>query len=475
MALVVNKKDASGEKNNNIDPKLLLLVKYLAKEKIIEKKIYKQDSIFDNLFYFKLKIEIKSFFGLGSSFDISTALSKAIGESIERYISGCGDQNKDILKISYKEAEKDYKSIYFPPVYHRYFRCGKKENQEISKRNLELLKEKKFTWVKGKNIITGEAALLPRQLTSWMLKSTDRDMQSEYLLCSSTSNGSAGYFDIETSTANSILEVIERDSFLVHWLTQLSPDILDIKSLPDYLQNKIKIIQDKKIRVFVLDTTTNTNIPSICIVLISDYDDIPSVALSASSDVSFYKAISDATDEAYRSCEFLKYKSDKILDEDNFVPFTNNVDQEMRMTIWRGDKWLGRFQFFISGKVVSYQDIIKKDLQINTQNESESENKNESREMSSLSVIEKELAKLGDAYYPIIYTPNNKLLKKINFVVTQAFIPACFPLYLRENLGTFDSDRLQDFYKYKKMKASDESIDVLEYKCIVNPWPHPFS
>lgn len=436
----------------------LLTLKYLKKVGII-KNSYVDNYIFKEFYYYKIVINFDRFklyqniTASGFSENIVEAISKALGETLERYITGAADEESNVICGKYNNLANNYKNIYFPPLYHRYFLNGKKNTEANILINLKILKEKSFSWVTGQNIVTGESAIIPRQLTSWLVETKKK----EYPLCNKTTNGSAGYFDADTSIVNSILEVVERDSFLCYWLTHLSPDVIDIMSLPMTLQSKIKIIQDKNIKVYILNTTTNINIPSIVVVVISDYDDTPCVALSGSAGTNFYDAIEKSIDEAYKSCTFLIRKSEKYFEEKSFVPFLSYIDQDTRMTMWRGEKWINRFNFFISGKVVSYNSIDDKLA---------SENINS---FDKLDIIKNKLKKMGQDYEPIIYKPQNKMAKDLNFVITQAFIPACFPLYLVESMGTFDSDRLESFYRFKESEL--ENLGEL----IVNPWPHPFS
>ena len=130
------------------------------------------------------------------------------------------------------------------------------------------------------------------------------------------------------------------------------------------------------------------------------------------------------------------------------MPFVSDVNKDKRVAIWQGDEWVQLFEWFISGDTIDYKSIDTTLFFC---------------EKSDLDFLKDIFNKLGSEYTPFIYFPKNKAMDKLGFRVAQSFIPFCFPLFLLEKYGTFDSDRLKQFAKYK---------GVDDFK--LNPYPHPF-
>ncbi|MCF7843920.1 YcaO-like family protein [Candidatus Gracilibacteria bacterium] len=381
--------------------------------------------------------------GLGTCFfSKEKAFSKAVGELVEREVSGTLNEDTVYESGSFEELSKKHKNILYPPRYHRYLKIQKEKFLY-----LDSDKDTKFDWVFGKNIINNENVLIPKHLVFWSIK-YKREHNLEKFLQHPTTNGSAGYFDFDTAIKKGIFEVVERDGFLTHWLTKTSPDIILTNGMPKHLTDKVDKIKGLGVDIYVLDITTNICIPSVCIVLRVNNSKIKQVLVCAGCDVTYEKAIDSALIEAAQCLSTLDKRMENTK---QFVPFLDNLDKNGRVLIWQGEEWLDRFSWFISGDNIKYSDVSKNNVLIST---------------SELESVKEILKNLGEEYYPCVYRPKNKILKKLGFCVVQVFIPICFPLYLVEKYGTFDSDRLRVFSEFKGKKGW--SVDK------INNWPHMF-
>jgi thiazole/oxazole-forming peptide maturase SagD family component len=362
------------------------------------------------------------------------AFSKTIGELIERVVSGLYDENRNFVVGSFSELKIKYKNIFYPPIYHRFL-----PQQKDLFKELRVDDNQAIEWVKGFNFLTNEVALIPKSLTSWRHRKSIITMNP-------TTSGSAGGFSKEDVIKNSILEYIERDSFLVHWLTQIAPKVIANESLPEELLLYVKDFNSIGVDVYVLNTTTNVGIPSACVVVRKNNLNKKSVAVSGGAGIDLHSAIRKALEEAQQCVANLDWGRSNV-EVSNFIPFVSDIDREKRITMWQGEGWVKLFEWFISGDVFNYT------------NNSVSTFDGE-REIDTLKNI---FTKLGSEYTPLIYFPKNKAMGKLGFHVAQSFIPFCFPLFLLEKYGTFDSDRLKQFARYK---------GVENFK--LNPYPHPF-
>lgn len=378
--------------------------------------------------------------GQGVSTSREIAFSKGLGEIVERIVTGLGDMNKDILVSPYEKIKLRYPVVY-PPKYHRFLEVQKKAYRE-----LRVEPEKEIEWVLGENLVTKRTTYVPRQMTLWFKGRTD----FKNVLQNATSNGCAGYFTKQGAVLRGLLEVVHRDSFLVHWLTTTPPEVVAQETLPESIREMIKGFTEIGVSIEVLNTTS-IPIPSIMIVGISRHSDEPRIVVSGASSATFEEAAIAGLVEMM-SLTFLFMTEKKFPSGKRVLPFVSDLNMLTRQYYWRGEEKLKEFEWFLSGEKVSFQEISKCNLACDTDDAS--------RFKACLEVLEK----MGEEYYPIAYYPTNKVQGELGFYLAQVYIPKAFPLYLFEYQGTFDSDRLKDFITSKNRK---------DFK--LNPLPHMFS
>jgi thiazole/oxazole-forming peptide maturase SagD family component len=436
------------EHAHSISPAYAMLLSYLKKNKIFD-TLYERNLHYPGYYSFYLEKGIKvgnrtyTMSGQGVSEDIATAFSTALGEMIERAVSGMYDRNRDILEASPAELMKVKNAVY-PPKYHRVFDVQKERYKELNHHP-----DRKISWVKGINLVTKEIAYIPRQITSWF----SRVHTKKEVFVHPTTNGAAGYFTKEGAVLRGILELVQRDGFLVHWLTTIPPRLIIKETLPEHLQKKMEQLQAFGISLYVLDITS-LSIPSVFVAAVSSQADIPQVVLSGASAMTFEEAIQSALKEIAIGSEMFYYGKEypelEGIDKKP-EPFVSNVDKIARQLYWRGEDRMKEFQWFISGERVAYDSLGGQNLAPG----------DESHQLAECLRV---LCEKGEAYFPVVYYPKNSIQEKVGFYIAQVFIPKAFPLYLFEGYGTFDSDRLKEFATSKNIK---------DWK--LNPLPHMFS
>lgn len=430
-------------------PAYNVIVNYLKRNNILT-GVYKVTSILtyeSYLFFGGSKTSLKG--GGVSLLSKEEAFSKSIGELIERSVSGIYNEDSYCINGSFNELQTTNKNILYPPKYHRYLKIQKDKFEDL---NVDA--DINFDWVKGVNSINEEIVLLPKHLVFWNSNNKLRNKKQKFLQ-QPTTNGSSGYFDVDTAILKGILEVVQRDSFLCYWLTKTSPKIITEDGLGQEIIGKINKIKEFGIDVFILDIMTNIAIPSVCVVVRINTE-TKRVFVCAASDITYQKAIDAALDEIAQCISVLEKQSNEDF-KDEFVPFLSNLDRESRITIYSGDIWMERFNWFISGERVSYLEAENKNILVDVKVENKK---------TSLQKIKNILQALGESYYPYVYFPKSKITNDLGFYVVQVFIPICFPLYLTERFGTFDSERLKIFSEF--MGNKKWSIEK------INKWPHMF-
>src|ERR1035437_2073678 len=437
------------EHTQPVSPAYTLLLSYL-KRKDVYNFLIERNLHFRGYYSFFLQKSLPSrngstyiMYGQGVGRDKATALSIAIGEMVERAVSGSLDRMTDILMASPEKLMASHHVVY-PPKYHRFLEVQKKRYKELHQ---DIRKD--ISWVKGKNLITRETTYIPRQMTSWF---EENRLKRGGVLQHATTNGAAGYFTKEGAVLRGLLEAVQRDGFLVHWLTMISPDVIRNETLPDHLRESVRDFERFGLSIHLLNTTS-LSIPSIIVAATNPHSDIPQVVICGGSAVTYEKAIESALKEMGIGAETL-YSTQTFSELENIdkvvEPYTSNLDKEARILYWRGEERMREFEWFISGEKVSYAEICADDLPAG-------------EDAQNLATCLEVLEGYGEADYPVVYYPEKPIQKAIGFYVAQIFIPKAFPLYLFEGYGTFESDRLQEFAQSKNRA---------EWK--LNPHPHMF-
>lgn len=436
------------EHTQPVSPSYTLLLSYLKRKEVYDLLI-ERNLHYRGYYSFFLQKSLPTrngktyvMYGQGVGRDKATALSIAIGEMVERAVSGSLDRTTDILMASPEKLMASHHIVY-PPKYHRFLEVQKKRYKELHQ---DIQRE--ISWVKGRNLITGETTYIPRQMTSWF----EENRVKRQVLQHATTNGAAGYFTKEGAVLRGLLEAVQRDGFLVHWLTMTTPEVIRNETLPDHLRESVRDFERFGLSIHLLNTTS-LSIPSIIVVATNPHSDVPQVVVCGGSAVTYEKAIENALKEMGIGAEML-YATHTFSELENIdqvvEPYTSNLDKMARQLYWRGEERMREFEWFISGEKVTYTEMCAKDLPVG-------------EDAQNLATCLEVLKGYGEAYYPVVYYPKNPIQKVIGFYVAQVFIPKAFPLYLFEGYGTFESDRLQEFAQSKNRAVWQ-----------LNPHPHMF-
>ena len=434
----------------DVSPAYSLLVTYLHKQGIFDSFI-ERDTGYSGYFQYLFEKDMKKGNGVGAAIvrgqcsgkDPATALSKAIGEIIERTVTGLYDRNTMLRSASPEKMMENDVPIVYPPRYHHFLDIQKKKFPELNHD-----RKKPILWVEGDNMVTRKKTYIPQRMTSWASRE-----RHESMLVHATTNGSAGYFTRSGAVLRGLLEIVQRDGFLVHWLTMIPPQIIRNDTLPEAAQEMIRKFEARGISVSVLNTTALL-IPSVVAIGISTQAEIPQIVLSGGADTTFEGAIQSALDEMVMSIGMIhteKSDTDRVFGKSDFEPFVSYLGKIERQLYWCGAEKVDRFKWFLSGEKTSYQEACDFDVDCPRD------------DTSRLRGCLKKLRYLGHDYYPIVYYPTNPIQQSLGFFVAQVFIPKAFPLYLFEGYGTFESERLQEFAR---------SRGVADWK--LNPLPHGF-
>jgi hypothetical protein len=222
-------------------PAYSILVAFLERKGILDtvrERASHQDGYYHYHFQKSITIGEERYLFRGRGIDRrrSVAFSKGLGEIIERMVSGVLDENRDILRASPCEMIQKKHRIVYPPRYHRFLPLQLERYRELHRDATHALE-----WVWGENVVTRQRTAIPVQLTSWF----KHQYNFREVLAYPTSSGSAGFFTEEGALLRGILEVVERDAFLVHWLTRIAPRVIVRHTLPEDIQDELQEFESK--------------------------------------------------------------------------------------------------------------------------------------------------------------------------------------------------------------------------------------
>jgi hypothetical protein len=185
-----------------------------------------------------------------------------------------------------------------------------------------------------------------------------------------TSNGCAGHFNKENAVIGGLLELIQRDSFLVYWLNTISPKKIilekfiqnskDKKNLLSHSEKKLHMLdEDMKrynITYHLLDITSDVGVPVVCCVVESTHKGERCFGIGASAGFSIEDTIIRAVSEAmvmYIGC----YSDEPFQLKKDYVPFSDSsINQKRRTSLYNTKTQVDHFLFFIQGEKITYEE-----------------------------------------------------------------------------------------------------------------------
>ena len=119
-------------------------------------------------------------------------------------------------------------------------------------------------------------------------------------LLDETSSGIAAHTSRARALENAVLEVIERDAFMIHWLHRISPPIVDIERSEDsFTRVVVGYVRDRGYDVRIADITTDLAIPAALALAIHEDGRRPALVLGAGASLEPLEAQHRALREVY--------------------------------------------------------------------------------------------------------------------------------------------------------------------------------
>ena len=198
-------------------------------------------------------------FGFGTDLDFSTAVMKSMAEALERYTLKYFCPLKETSSIIYKKTCQEMETLGYTCFYpdDPFYEDFVYENFPFCKK---IIPDLKTDWVATKRFLDNQLIWLPASLIYSNAHNTLTN-----ILKSPTSNGMSCSF-FHSAVENSILELIERDTFLYMWLAKSPGEeiVFDKVSNPS-LRELLSIINCKIKQIKVVYKCTDIKIPCVFI------------------------------------------------------------------------------------------------------------------------------------------------------------------------------------------------------------------
>ncbi len=387
----------------------------------------------------------------GSSLNSQSEASlKAFGEYLERFYGLYSDHSLKLPnrpKIYKFEPKSSSLQVSFLPK-----PVKKQINYKLFPKSTADMKVLDASW--AINFTKNKKELLP-------LLALYYGVNQPIFLQPTTTNGGGGGSSLVSARLSAVYELIERDHFLLFWVTGTHPELIAHSSLPDELSKTINHFQKRyNLTFYILDTTYEIDIFS-CMVFIVD-PVLSRVSVGGAAGINIAHTINKALTEAITELHFSQEKEKQDIFSFAAVkerPFLNErISKSVRKDFYNNQEGVLLIKsLFLEGKEKSYNELAHL----------EKEFVSEKEELSFINSSFKSLsAKKGDGCNLYFFEYHGPLLDDLSYYVSKAFVPSFLKLWLEEHNATPSGDRVKDFCEYYGKVYREEDL---------NPFPHPLS
>lgn len=364
-----------------------------------------------------------------------TAIWKALGEGVERHYWLDSDsfyKNKTITS-PYREIEHSALDIFKL--------AGFSDEQKQKHSSLQFDKDTEFAWVHTESLTENNAVYCPLSLVSGKYF----DSTKEPMLRWGITTGLATAATRKSAVLKGLLEIIERDSFMISYLNKLSPPTIDLDSIneiDDTLHTIVKNISSYNIEPHLVVLPTDFPVHVVLAVLRDKTNKGPAITLGARAGFDISKCVLDALSEALIVRYVVKDMLDVRVD-------TSSVGRTERILYWTKHENKHKLDFLLDGDAKPLRSFAN--LPINKEGDDK-----------KLSQILNTVNEMGYKAYTIEITPPE--VGKIGFRSFFSIVPELQPMHLEESVPYIGGNRL---------KQVPEKFGYVPLNKL-NDEPHPF-
>jgi ribosomal protein S12 methylthiotransferase accessory factor len=388
--------------------------------------------------------------GAGADFtNKENALWRAIGEATERYLwFNSKDFYGNVVRKSYKEIKEDACDIFSL--------AGFSDEQKRTEPVLKFDENTTFGWLATFSLTENKNVFCPAQLISARYfrentKSPAMSQKPEPMLRWSITTGLATGSSYEEAAAKGILEVLERDAYIISYLNKISPPMLDLGYLSrqdEELRNIFESIARYNLEIYLLELPTDFSVHPILAMIIDRTGKGSALIVGIAAHFDLRSAILSALAEALaiRTRNKETYRND-------YVCNLNELGMIGRIRYWMKEENLPKIDFFLKGTSVK----------ANMPHNFFEPVRDRKYYKEKLGELKEQLREKN--YHAYLADLTTKETKKVGFHSVIAVMPELQPMHLQETIPCFGGKRISDLPQ------------KLGYTALKNPntIPHPFS
>jgi ribosomal protein S12 methylthiotransferase accessory factor len=221
--------------------------------------------------------------GGGSGRTAREARAAAIGEAVERYAASLPDPDRLVFASARELGERAVDPARFALFSDRQYGSPGFPYARFDR-------DTTLAWIDGVALPGGEPAFVPAQLVHLS------GFEDEPPLCRATSSGLACHADAESATLAALLELLERDAFMLTWKARLSWPVLEWSGHEELDAFEREFLRPTGLRCHAVDLSAFWRVPVVAAVVRGR----ELLGVGAAAALTVESAVRKALDEAAR-------------------------------------------------------------------------------------------------------------------------------------------------------------------------------
>ena len=234
----------------------------------------------------------------GSSFSSdSDALFAALAEALERYLWYTQEDYFRNPRIATLDGIRKYEPAIAPKQF-----VGFSEMQRKGNPDREMRSDTEYQWIKVASLISGKDVYIPSQIVSGIRKRNG--MAREPLIRRATTNGLATWPTKAGAIMRGVLELFEREAYMITWMNQLTLPRIALDTLSkQHPSLAYSLEQCRRYRLKVHAVEMLTDAPTHCVMAVVEDESglAPRFTVGLKSHRALHTAIEKALSEALRA------------------------------------------------------------------------------------------------------------------------------------------------------------------------------
>lgn len=384
--------------------------------------------------------------GHASSVDLERATMKAVGEGIERYCASVHDESRLTLG-TYEDLDGDAvapdKWCLFTP----------QDYTEPGFPFVPITRRTPLHWILGHSLGADRPTYVPAAFVYVPYYTDDFDIGPEQPIWTTVSTGLACGRTRAAALYRGVLEVIERDAFMIVWRNRLSLPVINLETVPDSLARRlINAIDPLPVRYQAVLLTLDIAVVVILVILSSQNGIAPFTVVGAAADLDPSHALALALEEACLSWSGLRRAVAQSKDYSSEPAYRNVNSLEMHGLAHAVDPTLPpQTAFLTAGPEISFDCLPQP---------------NATSTVEALRILVEQLASLNSDVVAVDLTTRD--VDDAGFSVVRAMIPGFQPLDV-DHARQYDGPRLHEVPSKLGFSGGHSLVsDSIRY-------PHPFA